>query len=163
MRHSPVAEPTSIGGYHTTAVRLETMTTPALRIRGARVALLLVALALPTTLFAQSTANPRLADSSVASVSQTESATPLPSADTTVALSGPRVAPAALVAVTRTTPFANAPTPPSAGGDVGPNLALIGVGAAAVVVGLLIGDDGGHAVAIGGAVVGLVGLYRYMR
>ena len=100
-------------------------------------ALLLVALALPTTLFAQSTANPRLADSSVASVSQTESATPLPSAATSVALPGPRVAPAALVAVTRTTPFANAPTPPSAGGDVGPNLALIGVGAAAVVVGYL--------------------------
>jgi hypothetical protein len=53
--------------------------------------------------------------------------------------------------------------PPEAGGNVGPNLALLGVGAAAVVTGLLIGGDGGHAVAIGGAVVGLVGLYRYMR
>jgi hypothetical protein len=139
------------------------MTTLALRIRCARVALTLVALALPTTLFAQSTANPRLADSSVASESQAESATPSPSVATSVALPGPRVAPAALVAVTRTTPYAAAPTPPSAGGDVGPNLALVGVGAAAVVVGLLIGGDGGSAVAIGGAVVGLVGLYRYMR
>jgi hypothetical protein len=67
------------------------------------------------------------------------------------------------MAVPRITPYAAAPTPPSAGGVVGPNLALVGVGAAAVVVGLLIGGDGGSAVAIGGAVVGLVGLYRYMR
>jgi hypothetical protein len=139
------------------------MITPALRIRGARVALLLMALTLPTTLFAQSSASQLLADSSAASASRMESATPSPSVATSGALPGPRVAPAALMAVPRITPYAAAPTPPSAGGDVGPNLALVGVGAAAVVVGLLIGGDGGSAVAIGGAVVGLVGLYRYMR
>jgi len=32
-----------------------------------------------------------------------------------------------------------------------------------VVVGLLVGGDGGAAVAIGGGVLGLVGLYRYLR
>lgn len=45
----------------------------------------------------------------------------------------------------------------------GSALALMGVGGAAVVIGLLIGGDGGSAVAIGGGVIGLVGLYRYLR
>ena len=34
---------------------------------------------------------------------------------------------------------------------------------AAVVVGLLVGGDAGAAVAIGGGVVGLIGLYRYLQ
>lgn len=46
---------------------------------------------------------------------------------------------------------------------VGSNLALMGVGAAGVVIGLLVGGDGGAAIAIGGGVLGLVGLYRYLR
>lgn len=47
--------------------------------------------------------------------------------------------------------------------SVGSNLALMGVGAAAVVVGLLVGGDGGTAIAVGGGVIGLIGLYRYLR
>jgi hypothetical protein len=47
--------------------------------------------------------------------------------------------------------------------NAGPNLALMGAGAAAIVIGLLIGGDGGTALAVGGGVVGLVGLYRYLR
>jgi hypothetical protein len=46
---------------------------------------------------------------------------------------------------------------------VGPNLAMIGVGAAAIAVGLLIGGDAGTLIAVGGGVVGLVGLYRFLR
>jgi len=56
----------------------------------------------------------------------------------------------------------DAPTPATNGGH-GSSLALMGVGGAAVVVGLLVGGDGGAAVAIGGGVLGLVGLYRYLR
>jgi hypothetical protein len=45
----------------------------------------------------------------------------------------------------------------------GSNVALMGVGVAGVVIGLLVGGDGGAAIAIGGGVVGLIGLFRYLR
>ena len=37
------------------------------------------------------------------------------------------------------------------------------VGGAAIVIGLLVGGDGGGLLAFGGAVAGLVGLYQYLR
>jgi len=40
---------------------------------------------------------------------------------------------------------------------------MIGVGAATVGLGLMIGGEGGTIVAISGGVIGLVGLYRYLR
>lgn len=43
------------------------------------------------------------------------------------------------------------------------NVAWMAVGAAALVVGLLIGGDAGSVVAITGGVIGLVGLFRYMN
>jgi hypothetical protein len=46
---------------------------------------------------------------------------------------------------------------------VGSNLALMGTGAAAVVIGLLVGGNGGAAIAVGGGALGLVGFYRYLR
>lgn len=45
----------------------------------------------------------------------------------------------------------------------GQGAALMVVGGAALVAGLLIGGDAGSAVAIGGLAVGLVGLYQYVR
>jgi len=45
----------------------------------------------------------------------------------------------------------------------GSNLALMGTGGAGVVVGLLVGGGGGTAIALGGGILGLVGLYRYLR
>lgn len=48
-------------------------------------------------------------------------------------------------------------------GSVGQPIALMIVGGAAVVIGLLVGDTGGNLLAFGGAVVGLVGLYQYLR
>lgn len=45
----------------------------------------------------------------------------------------------------------------------GQPIALMVVGGAAVLVGLIIGGGAGTAIAIGGAIVGLVGLYQYMQ
>ena len=45
----------------------------------------------------------------------------------------------------------------------GPNVAMMGVGVAGVVIGMLVGGDGGAAIAIGGGVLGLIGLFRYLR
>lgn len=45
----------------------------------------------------------------------------------------------------------------------GNEVALMIVGGAALVAGLLIGDDAGALLAVGGAVVGLYGLYQYVR
>lgn len=52
---------------------------------------------------------------------------------------------------------------PVAGPRAGRPVALMAVGAAALVIGLLIGGNGGKAVAVGGAVVGLAGLYEFIR
>lgn len=45
----------------------------------------------------------------------------------------------------------------------GTNVALMVVGAAGLVAGLLIEGNAGTAIAIGGAVIGLIGLYMYLR
>ncbi len=44
-----------------------------------------------------------------------------------------------------------------------PGTALMIVGGAAILVGLVIGNDAGYAISIGGAVVGLIGLYQYLQ
>jgi hypothetical protein len=62
---------------------------------------------------------------------------------------------------------ANAPlavnTAAAAGLHQGEGVALMAVGGAGLIAGLLIGDSAGTAVAIGGLAVGLVGLYEYVR
>ena len=45
----------------------------------------------------------------------------------------------------------------------GRNVAMMGVGIAGVVIGSMVGGDGGTMIAIGGGVLGLVGLFRYLR
>jgi hypothetical protein len=45
----------------------------------------------------------------------------------------------------------------------GQPVALMVVGGAAVLTGLIIGDSAGAAIAVGGAVVGLIGLYQYLQ
>lgn len=45
----------------------------------------------------------------------------------------------------------------------GTTVALMVVGVAALVTGLIIGDDVGTALAVGGTIIGLVGLFRYIR
>lgn len=46
---------------------------------------------------------------------------------------------------------------------MGQSMALMIVGGAALVSGLIIGGDAGTILALGGAVVGLIGLYHYLR
>ncbi|AHG93767.1 hypothetical protein J421_6232 (plasmid) [Gemmatirosa kalamazoonensis] len=45
----------------------------------------------------------------------------------------------------------------------GKNAALMVVGAAGIITGAVVGGGGGAAIAIGGAAVGLYGLYRFMK
>ena len=52
---------------------------------------------------------------------------------------------------------------PVTGPRAGRPVALMIVGGAALILGAIIGGSGGTAVAIGGAVVGLVGLYQFIR
>ncbi|MEO7217587.1 MAG: hypothetical protein ABI026_05290 [Gemmatimonadaceae bacterium] len=71
------------------------------------------------------------------------------------------------VAGIRVTSDANAPlvvsTAAATGLHQGEGVALMAVGGAGLVAGLLIGDSAGTAVAIGGLAVGLIGLYQYVR
>ena len=48
-------------------------------------------------------------------------------------------------------------------GNYGQPIALMVVGGAAVLVGLIIGGGAGAAIAVAGAVAGLVGLYQYLQ
>lgn len=45
----------------------------------------------------------------------------------------------------------------------GTNVAMMIVGGTALIVGLSVGGDGGQIIAIAGAVVGLIGMFRYLR
>ena len=74
---------------------------------------------------------------------------------------GPRVAPVDFVRWAPPSPFDDAP--PQDRVRAGPNIAMMAVGGAALVVGLIIGGDGGLVIATTGGVVGLIGLYRYLR
>jgi hypothetical protein len=52
---------------------------------------------------------------------------------------------------------------PARRGGYGQPVALMVVGGAALLTGLIIGNDAGTAIAVGGAVVGLIGLYQYLQ
>jgi hypothetical protein len=47
--------------------------------------------------------------------------------------------------------------------NAGPNVAMMAVGAAGIVVGSMIGGNGGTMIALGGGIIGLIGLFRYLR
>jgi hypothetical protein len=55
------------------------------------------------------------------------------------------------------------PAAPAKRAGYGQPVALMVVGGAALLTGLIIGDDAGAAIAVGGAVVGLIGLYQYLQ
>ena len=73
---------------------------------------------------------------------------------------GPLASPVALRTLPRPTPLVPAPQDNMGAGQ---NVAMMVVGAAAIVTGAIIGGNGGTAIAVGGGVIGLVGLYRYMK
>ena len=111
-------------------------------------ALVLAGVALPSSALAQHGADP---------------GSPLPAAVTTTnpSLLGPQVAPVDFVRCAPPSPFDEAP--PQDRVHAGPNIAMMAVGGAALVVGLIVGGDGGLIIATTGGVVGLVGLWRYLR
>ena len=90
---------------------------------------------------------------------------PVPAVATTPAPSSSMIR--ANVAGIQTKADANAPlvvnSAAAAGLHQGEGVALMAVGGAGLVAGLLIGDNAGTAIAIGGLAVGLVGLYEYVR
>ena len=78
--------------------------------------------------------------------------------------SGPRVARAGFTTPARERQPDVAPGQ-SGGNNVGAgsNVAMMAVGAAGIVVGSMVGGDGGTMIALGGGVIGLIGLFRYVR
>jgi len=56
-----------------------------------------------------------------------------------------------------------APAPSKGGSGVGQPEAMMIVGGAAILVGAVIGGDAGDIFMVGGAVVGLFGLYKYLQ
>ena len=94
---------------------------------------------------------------------RTVTTTAIVPATTPASNAGPRLATGGVNVDRTPTPFVVGQPAPDQHMGAGSNLALMGVGAAGVVVGLLIGGNGGDAIAIGGGVLGLLGLYRYLR
>jgi hypothetical protein len=105
------------------------------------------------------------------------SAAPHPAATATVEASPPSK-PVAESATARVSgPWASTAafrtvTPATSGGVIhqgdthvgaGKNLAMMGVGAAAAGIGLIVGDTAGTSVAVGGGLLGLYGLYRFLK
>jgi len=78
------------------------------------------------------------------------------------ALTGPR-AEAARFGVAPAEVAAGEPAAAVQRRSVGEPMALMVVGGAALLAGLIIGGDVGTVFAVGGAIIGLYGLYRYLR
>ena len=79
-----------------------------------------------------------------------------------LSVAGPRIVRAGAVPVVlRSVPAS--PQRSSAHVGAGSNVALMGVGLAGVVIGILVGGDGGAMISIGGGALGLYGLFRYLR
>ena len=121
-------------------------------------ALSIGAVLLPSSLVAQQ--GPALRDSTAAA------ATPVRGTvvDDTTAAVGPRVV---RVGVTAPADRIRSDSAWLQEGDrqprAGSSVAMMGVGAAAIIVGSIIGGESGTIIAVGGAVIGLFGLYRYLR
>ena len=76
--------------------------------------------------------------------------------------SGPTME-SASVAVKNVAAETKAAAPKAAGKYYDQGTKLMIVGGAAILTGIVVGGDGGHAISIVGAVVGLYGLYKYLE
>lgn len=121
------------------------MSTRTLKLIATGTFALVAMLSLPTISRAQ--------DALVASATTQVTAAP-------AALDGPRMVQAGISH--RTTGAAAAPAPMKAAGDRR-DVAWMVVGGAALVIGSMIGGDGGTIIMITGGVIGLVGLMRYLQ
>jgi hypothetical protein len=78
---------------------------------------------------------------------------------------GPRVATAGVPSAVFASPLVLPEALPLQDGysGRGTSVAMMVVGGAAIVVGSVVGGDGGTIIGVAGAVVGLIGLFRYLR
>ncbi|MCJ7596741.1 MAG: hypothetical protein MUO52_18415, partial [Desulfobacterales bacterium] len=89
---------------------------------------------------------------------------PAPVVDPYLALSDPLLVPFGITMPVPASPLALSMAPKQDdGAHLGVNLALMGVGAAALVTGLVLDNDAGTIIAVGGGVVFLIGFYRWLR
>lgn len=125
--------------------------------------LLAGAAGLPASILAQEAPAQLATDGAVVSVAAVtpESAVASTSSATAVAPLVMRVALPTFTTVAAANAFAVEPFQDRA--RMGPNVALMAVGGAALIIGLAIGGDSGMIIAAGGAVIGLVGLYRFLK
>jgi hypothetical protein len=89
--------------------------------------------------------------------------TPVPSSapQATPAPAGPTLESASVAVKNVATETKAAPPSPGKYYDQGTKLMI--VGGAAILTGIVVGGDAGHAISIVGAVVGLYGLYKYLE
>jgi len=128
-------------------------------VRRASLALSTVALTV-TPLLAQGTGTTTSNDSSTSPQASELRSPPTGAAQSLAPRSDALVAGVRPVAVNPAPPPVPAPLPGA--GDTSQNRALMIVGGAALVVGAIIGGRAGTIVMVGGAVVGLYGLYKFL-
>lgn len=91
-------------------------------------------------------------------------ASPAPVNAPNLALSDPLLVPFGITMPVLASPLSLSVAPKQDDGvHVGANLALVGVGAAALVIGMTMDNDSGTVIAVGGGVVALIGFYRWLR
>ena len=95
---------------------------------------------------------------------QSLSAAPAPQTDPVAsAPAGPTYSAMSVAALAPATAHARVVSPAARGANLGQDKALMVVGVAALLAGAVIGGTPGTVIMIGGAVVGLVGLYDYLQ
>jgi hypothetical protein len=131
------------------------MTTLSILRRGALATV--VALAIPAAAHAQ-----RALPAAFSSVGVAPSIQVAPATAAELPTVSRAVADSAAATVTSDAKAASTATP-SDHANVGPNVALMIIGGAGIITGAVIGGSGGTVLAVGGAVVGLYGLWRYLH
>ena len=114
-------------------------------------------LALAFAVASMAVARPAAAQSLALAPAPATSAVATPVAEPTT---GPTLAAASVAVRHAEAPVTSAPARRA---GYGQPVALMVVGGAALLTGLIIGNDAGTAIAVGGAVVGLIGLYQYLQ
>jgi hypothetical protein len=97
-----------------------------------------------------------------ATATPTQDSVPAPTVPAETRLSAGPTVEAAAVGV-RHAPSEASESAQRRSGGYGQPMALMVVGGAALLAGLIIGGGGGTAIAVGGALVGLYGLYQYLQ
>jgi hypothetical protein len=97
----------------------------------------------------------------VAAPAATQAPVAAPAAEQTTSLAP--LADKASVGVRQLSPSGPVPLAPPRREHVGSNVALMIVGGAVLIVGAIVGNTSGTIIMIGGGVIGIIGLYRYLQ